>query len=119
MGGFERMQAQLVAALTNHLKRPNTPPKVPEAGLLLWQAFIELDMARAFHAEGPCPIAYSEIQAWADLHRWPLESRHIAVIKALDLAMLKHLNEAAIARAKAGGKLRKSITPALFDAGLG
>uniref|UniRef100_UPI003BAC5764 phage tail assembly chaperone n=1 Tax=Stappia sp. TaxID=1870903 RepID=UPI003BAC5764 len=63
-------------------------PVVPEAGVLLWNLFMELSAGRTYNAAGPNPIAYAEIEAFARLHRWPLQPHHVAIIRAMDDAWL-------------------------------
>ncbi len=84
----ERLQKQLVAALATHLA--GGPLRIPEAGRLLWGWFIELHATRTYHAAGPHPIAYAEIEAWARLNRWPLQPHHVDIIRAMDSAWLDH-----------------------------
>lgn len=120
MTGFDRMKFQLVEALQMHLLRPHKAPKIPDAGVLLWQAFLELDAARQFHAHGPCPISFAEIEAWCRVKRYPLQPRHVDVLQAMDAEMVRHLY--ALASGKKGAapgparKRRPAMTPALFDA---
>ena len=63
---------------------------MPEAGLLLWNLFMQISASRTYHAAGPNPISHGEIEAYARLHRWPLRPHHIAIIRALDDAWLEH-----------------------------
>lgn len=109
MDGFARLERQLVAALRAHLETGRAPD-VPEAGVTLWRAFGDLCGTRTWHASGPNPIAFAEIEAWARLGRWPLEPRHVAAIRALDAAWLDQ------ARKPPGGAPRAALTTELFDA---
>ena len=81
---MKRLERALVDAVTA------AKPVVPEAGVLLWNLFMELNASRTYNAVGPNPISYAEIEAFARLHRWPLQPRHVAIIRAMDDAWLAH-----------------------------
>ena len=110
---------QMVERLKRHLS--GGKPEVPEAGVLLWNLFVEIGASRTYHAAGPHPISFAEIEAYCRLHRWPLQQRHLAIIRALDDAWLAH------AYAKTGSTEGRSpaassgqaINPAAFDAVFG
>lgn len=82
------LEKTLSDALRQHLA--GGKPVVPEAGVLLWNLFMEISASRTYHAAGPNPISYAEIEAYARLHRWPLAPHHVASIRALDDAWLEH-----------------------------
>jgi hypothetical protein len=82
------MERHLVTALRRHLA--GSKPDVPEAGVLLWNLFMEISAGRTWHMAGPNPISFAEIEAFARLHRWPLQPHHVAIIRALDDAWLEH-----------------------------
>lgn len=120
MRSFDRLEKHLVAALERALDKK--PARVPEAGRLLWQWFIALSETRTYHMAGPNPISFGEIEAFARLHRWPIEPRHVAIIRAMDAAWLAH----AMARSGAGAdkaaiplSAAQDINPAAFDAVFG
>lgn len=122
MGGLDRLEKQLVAALRAHLA--GAPARPPEAGVLLWQAFIELDMGRTLHMSGPNPIAYTEIEAWARLNRCPLAPHHVRILKAMDATLVEHAATRAKATAPDGTasaprESKAPLTPKLFDAMMG
>lgn len=87
------LQKSLCAALTTHLAGARVV--VPEAGRVAWQWFCDLHATRTYHFAGPNPISYQEIEAYARLQRWPLEPRHVALIRALDAVYLDHANKRA------------------------
>lgn len=87
MPPHDRLRSQLIAGHNRHL-RTSKPPRIPEAGVLIWRWFIDLHGRRT----GTDPIAYTEIEAYCRLHRWPLEPRHIALVLALDAEFLRFLN---------------------------
>ncbi|TKA98538.1 hypothetical protein FAZ78_00325 [Cereibacter changlensis] len=117
---MKHLTRQLCAALITGLGggRPN----VPEAGVPLWNAFSALSRARTYHAAGPHPLSFSEIEAWSRLMRVPLEPQHVQVITAMDEVWMD------CASAKAQGregvkilppKSSKGLNPGLFDAMMG
>lgn len=97
----QRLTRQLVEALRAR------PPIIPEAGRLVWRAFVALSRSRSYGAVGPNPISYLEIEAWCRLMRMPLEPHHVEMICALDQAWL---------RADALPKPKGNLTAAAFDA---
>ncbi|WP_235829668.1 phage tail assembly chaperone [Frigidibacter oleivorans] len=113
---MDRLTDQLCAALTAHLRGGGAKP--PEAGRQIWQAFGELSRARTYHAAGPNPITYSDIRAWCDLMRLPLEPPHVRAITAMDAAWLTDFHQT---RQSAEGvkrlpqQSRQALTPAIFD----
>lgn len=115
----DRLKRQMVDALLQNLRRRDDLPNVPEAGVLLWRAFLDLDGTRTFSAQGPSPIAYAEIEAWARLMGYALRPWHVDVLRAMDAALIRQFGEE-IKRQKgarkAGAKLRSALSPALFDA---
>ncbi|WP_051540704.1 hypothetical protein [Ahrensia sp. 13_GOM-1096m] len=84
-----RLKAQLVKALEQHLQS-GAKSKIPEAGEWLWFFFCQISKSRTYHANGPNPLQWSEIEAWMRLYRWPLEAHHIDIIRALDETWIKH-----------------------------
>lgn len=118
MSPFERLEAQLADAMKAHLAGGRIA--VPPAGRLAWQWFSQLSSTRMFNPAGPNPIAHAEILAWARLYRWPIRSRHVDLIRALDDAWLVHFHEARRADRQDVAKLPPrsghEVSPALFDA---
>lgn len=119
MNGMERLEQQLVEALQRHLGH-GKGVRLPEAGRLLWRAFVELDAARTMHMAGPNPIPLAEIEAWGRMNGYPLAPRHVSVIKALDAALIAHVSR------KTGdggggieGRSTHALSPKLFDAAIG
>ena len=56
----------------------------PEGGVILVEVFAELSVTRSWHANGPDPISFAEIEAWCRLMRVPLSPRHVRIILAMD-----------------------------------
>lgn len=108
-----------MAVLIRHLDGDVLP--VPEAGVLLWNLFMEISTTRTWHAAGPHPIANAEIEAWCRLHRWPLQPHHITIIRALDDAWIEHVygRRAGAATVGASGAQAKPLTSTMFDAAFG
>lgn len=110
---MERLQKQLCAAMKEHLVS-GARPFIPEAGRLFWGLFVALSRCRTYHASGPNPISHVEIEAFCQLHRWPLEPRHIDIITALDATWMEHAlpREGAPPRRSSG----QAMSPEAFDA---
>ncbi|WP_144421186.1 phage tail assembly chaperone [Ahrensia marina] len=89
MKSQQRLKAQIVEALEQHLKTGKSL-KVPEAGEWLWSLFCQISRSRTYHANGPNPLQWAEIESWMQLYRWPLEPHHIDIICALDDAWIRH-----------------------------
>lgn len=96
-----RLQEQMTAALRKRLA--GGAARVPEGGALVWGWFADLCTTRA---QGN-PISYAEIEAYARLYRWPVEPRHVEMIRALDRVWL----EAARGPAPAQGQPPASYSP--------
>lgn len=116
---MHRLQSQLVSALQENLRRREDRPQIPEAGRLLWAAFLELDATRSFSATGPSPITYAEIESWARINRYPLAPHHVAILRAMDAALIRQFAEEVKrqqSNKRQGAKSRAALTPAFFDA---
>lgn len=68
---------------------------IPAGGELLWRWFLDLNRTRTYHMSGPNPISYSEIQSYAAASRWPVEPRHVAILRAMDEVWLEHAQKRA------------------------
>ena len=120
------LRKQMAEALRDHLAT-SEPMNLPAGGATLWRAFLDLDASRSYHANGPNPIPYTEIAAYARCMNLPLEPHHVAVIRDMDDVVLTHyqkkLTEAAEANRKglptAPKVSSQPLNPALFDAMLG
>ena len=119
-----RLRDQLIEALRDHL-RSTRRPRVPEAGQVLWSAFIEINAARGFGQFGPIPIGFAEIEAWCRVTRTPLAPHHVEIIRAMDAAFVEHFAEAAKGDKTPEGvnklpqRSAQALSPELFDAALG
>ncbi len=85
-----RLRDLLCSELKRQLEAKGaTRPRIPVGGDLLWRWFMDLHRSRALHAAGPNPIAYAEIVAYAALMRWPIEPRHVSILRAMDQTYLE------------------------------
>lgn len=109
------MRRQLLAALRDQLDGGKKRP--PEAGVFLWNAFNQLSRARTWHAHGPNPITFPEIEAFCRLTRLPLEPRHVAILREMDQAWLTStLAQVGKPQGQTIGPVSKhALTPALLD----
>lgn len=115
MDPMKRLERQLCAALAEVAAGRNPP--VPEAGRVLWQAFWQLSRRRTYHAAGPNPLTWTEIEAWTRLMRTPLEPHHVRILAALDDAFLDHLDASRGGSAPAvHERSGHPLTPELMDA---
>lgn len=116
---MSRLQSQLVIALRGNLA--GGKPIVPEAGVTIWNLFMEISRSRTYHMAGPHPISHAEIEAYARINRWPLQPHHVALIRAMDDAWLEHAyrqkDDAATKAAQI--KHAQPLTPEAFDAVFG
>lgn len=105
-----RLKRALLAAATS------SKPGVPEAGLLLWHAFVRLSNARSYSQLGPNPISHAEIEAYARLMRLPLTPHHVETLRAMDEAWLAQVQsgQGATPQGKA-----QPLTAGMFDAVFG
>lgn len=63
--------------------------EVPEAGEHLWSWFWSLERGRACGMNGPEPLAYAEIEAWARLTGTELRPWEVDALKAMDAVRLR------------------------------
>ena len=113
------MTRQITAALQSQIEGGKTRP--PEAGILLWNTFAHLSKSRSWHAHGPNPISFPEIEAYCRLMRLPLAPRHIEVIRAMDEIWISHTQDQLAPRQVGDGKRlpprsRSAISAPMFDA---
>ncbi len=102
-----RLTEQLCAALRAHLDGGRL--RLPEAGAALWSAFCDLQRGRTWHENGPNPITWSDMAAWAQLTRRSLQPHHVETLRRMDEAFIDH-----VCRKRETPK--SEITPAAFDA---
>lgn len=118
---MRRLERQLCEAIrrASHGQRG----RVPAAGRELLSVFGSLSAARSWHANGPNPIAFAEIQAWCALMRVPLPAAHVAIIRAMDQAWTEEfykIRDAGNGDQKTLPPISKApLTAALFDVAAG
>lgn len=56
----------------------------PDAGQGVMQVFSQLSATRSWHANGPNPISFAEIDAYCRLMRLPLQPEHVGIVQSLD-----------------------------------
>ncbi len=117
--GIDRLKSQMVAALVDHLAKREERPQVPEAGALLWNAFLDLDSTRVYAEQGPEPITFAMVETWTRVKGYPLAAHHVDILRAMDSALIGRFQDERRRReneaAKKSGAKRK-MGPALFDA---
>ena len=84
--------------------------RLPAGGELVWRWFLDLNRSRTYHMSGPNPISYAEISAYARSMHWPMEPRHIAILRAMDGEWMEHARRQS-ARAPEGGKTPPTVSP--------
>lgn len=97
--------------------------RIPEAGRDLVEAFGRLAEARSWHANGPNPISFAEIESWCRLMRVPLQPVHITILRAMDAVWIEEFYK----KREAAPEGQKTLPPmsqhpinaALLDAMLG
>lgn len=119
---MRRLERQLCETVRKQCRGQRCP--VPEAGRDLAQAFGQMASARAWHANGPNPIGFHEIEAWCRLMRVPLKPEHVAIIRAMDNVWIEEFYKKRDQGAGEGMKTlppisQQPLTAALFDAMMG
>lgn len=122
MTAFNRLQQAMVAALKQALTSSKSVP-VPPGGSLIWGWFMDLNATRTWHQNGPNPITYADIEAFARLHRWSMSAHHVAVLRLMDAAYTEDFYSRR-ERERSGVKTtptisQQELTPELFDAVFG
>lgn len=64
------------------------PVDMPEFLNYLWQWFCSLSGGRGYTENGPMPLSFSEIQAWAHLTKTDLSAWEVSALKQIDQAFL-------------------------------
>ncbi|NSX90365.1 phage tail assembly chaperone [Agrobacterium tumefaciens] len=113
------LEKLLCAELKRQLDAKGVSPKlgIPAGGELLWRWFVDLNRARSYHMAGPNPISFAEIESYSRLMRWPIEPRHIAVLKAMDFTWLQYANKRSV-EPPAGVRASHTISSTRLTAGM-
>jgi hypothetical protein len=121
MTDLEWFRDRLVDALKWQLAHPGADrregPAIPPAGVRIWRIFLELHATRAV-GFAPCAITHAEIEAWSRLHREPVRSFELEIIRAMDVAYLEVVSRPTDGKAipRSSGQ---AVTAAAFDAVFG
>lgn len=118
---MKRLERQLCLVVRQQMR--GQACAIPEAGRDLARAFGQLSEARSWHAHGPNPISFPEIEAWCRLMGVPLGPVHVGILRAMDRAWTDSFHD--IARGTPEGV--KTLPPvsgqplsaALFDIATG
>lgn len=89
--------------------------ELPEGASVIWEMFVALHHTRGSSFNGAEPIRYAEIEAYARLMRWPLEPRHVELIRAIDQVWMERARAVEAEPEKKAGP-RPVLTAAAFDA---
>lgn len=108
-------------AILEYLKKrlANRSARMPDGAGLAWRWFNDVCRTRTSNGYGPNPLSYAEIEAYARLHRWPLEPRHVDLILAMDRVWMEHARSTAGAAPGAASRPGVEMTPDAFDAVFG
>lgn len=87
------IQRLLCAEIARNLAAGDRP-RIPAGGELLWRWFQDLHATRQQGFSGPQAITYAEIDAYARLHRLPMETCHVGILRAMDRAFFEALEKA-------------------------
>lgn len=109
---FGRLKVQLCEALRRHLHEGGRP-RVPVAGVMLWQAFATLCEGRTWRGGIPDPIRWGDGVARLALARIVLHPHHVEALEAMDAEWL------AWAAVPAKDRVAGPLTGAAFDAMFG
>lgn len=111
----DRLERQLVAAVRKSLSGAKRPP-VPEAGAWIWAWFCDLCATRTYHASGPNPLSFAEIEAYGRLHGFAMRQDHTRMLLAMDRAYIEDANSDRTGRPVRSGQ---PLTAEAFDAVFG
>ncbi|MCA0257143.1 MAG: hypothetical protein LCH47_11175 [Proteobacteria bacterium] len=79
----------LCAAVRRNLERGGRPV-IPAGGELLWRWFNDMHSARSSGMNGPNPISFEAVAAYARLNRWAIEPRHVSILQAMDREVMEY-----------------------------
>lgn len=70
------------------------PPEIPFGLQHVWEAYWEIRSGMGAGFSGPCPISHTEMRAWNSNTESGFNSRHFALLKAMDAAYMESWNKA-------------------------
>ena len=115
-----KLEIALCKALEAEFDRKEN--KLPPGAVVLWEAFTQLSRQRSVSSNGPNPLSFSEIHAWSQLMRMPIQPHQTRAILAMDQVWIKRYYarqgppegvEALPTRST------HEMTPAMFDLAMG
>lgn len=115
---WERYKTTVLEALRLHLQG-REPSRIPAGADFYWRAFAELSAARSVGQTGPAPLSFQDIEAWARLHRWPLQPHHVTLITAMDRIFLEQARRRLARGEGVDPEAAAPVNPGLFDAVFG
>ncbi len=119
MAATDRLEKAMVAALKQALATSQSV-MVPPGGSLLWNWFMDLNATRTWHMNGPNPISFTDIVAYARINRWSLAAHHVAILRAMDAAYVEDFYSKRTDKGESRAPRPSSeISPDLFDAVFG
>jgi len=83
---------QQVQRQTGKTPKELESPPFPTLVSHIWSAFIALSSARTNGYNGPNPLTYTDIKAWAELTNSYVSSRDVEAIKLLDTVFIRTQN---------------------------
>lgn len=86
---FDRLKMKLVNDLKQVLSGGSSV-YIHETGRLIYAWFTDLSATRSWHANGPNPISYQEIEAYRYVSGWPIRPHEVQAIRELDQAYIEH-----------------------------
>ncbi|AXV15811.1 hypothetical protein CYG48_08945 [Neorhizobium sp. SOG26] len=113
------LQKLLCAELKRQLEaKGKITTAIPAGGDLLWQWFLDLSRSRTYGAAGPNPISFAEILTYGQAMRWPMEPRHVEILRAMDAVWIERAFEKKDAQEDPKPHMvqGRTMTPAKFDA---
>ncbi|WP_185802980.1 phage tail assembly chaperone [Pontivivens nitratireducens] len=109
---YTRFIDRMASAIEVTVKTGNAP-RLPDGGVFFWEAFSALSQSRQHGPGGLQPITWADLSAWQAVSGVHLEARHLAVIRAMDAALLR---AARANQAGPGAIADAPISAGLFDA---
>lgn len=114
----EQLRNLLCAELKRQLETKGmVMTAIPSGGELLWRWFLDLNRTRTYHMSGPNPISHADILSYGQVMRWPIEPRHIAILRAMDETWMQYVDKRA-APLPDGVKVLPTVSKTPLTAGM-
>ncbi len=88
-----RVHLEAAARHSEFARRELVGPSFPENLRYLWNWFMELHAARSYGPNGPNPIGYREIEAWATVMRNRVSPAEVDMLRGMDLTWMAGLSK--------------------------